>query len=110
MKLVRFKQGSAERMGALVGDTVIDLALARAAWAIHDGAKPDKAIEDSETRIPQSMRAFLSEGSAASDSAAAAAAHAMDYPSDLVNRRSITFPLSSVTLLPPVGDPQKIIC
>lgn len=110
MKLVRFKHGSAERMGALVGDTIVDLALARAAWAIHDGAEPAKALADAELRIPQTMRAFLSAGSAARDSAEAAAAHAMEYPTDMVEGRSITQPLSSATLLPPVGDPQKIIC
>src|SRR4051794_443694 len=110
MKLVRFKHGSSERMGALVGETVVDLALARAAWAIHDGADPAKAGADSEIRIPQSMRAYLAAGSPARESAAAAAAHAMEYPTDLVAGRSITLPLSSATLLPPVGDPQKIIC
>src|SRR5438067_1477796 len=99
MKLVRFKNGSAERVGALVGEKVIDLALARAAWAIHDGADPDKAVTDSEIRIPQSMRDFLTAGSAARDSAEAAAAHALEYPDDLVDGRSITFPLDSTSLL-----------
>ncbi len=110
MKLVRFKNGSAERLGAIVGERIVDLALARAAWAVADGADPDMAIRDSEIRIPQSMRDFLAAGSAARDSAEAAIANAVDHPDEVFDGRSINHALASATLLPPVGDPQKIIC
>src|SRR5437879_3145559 len=93
MKLVRFSNGNGERLGAICGETVLDL------------AKALTVVGGNSDLIPQSMRAFLSCGSASMDAAQTAVSFAEKRPDG-----AYCAPLSSVTLLPPVGDPQKIIC
>jgi 2-keto-4-pentenoate hydratase/2-oxohepta-3-ene-1,7-dioic acid hydratase in catechol pathway len=102
MKLVRFSNGSEARIGAVSGETVIDLQAALAAAAAGTGASPETAV----TRIPSGMREFL----AAGESALQAAQEAVSYATSAASDNSFSHPLSSVTLLHPIADPQKIIC
>src|SRR5262249_43175047 len=93
MKLVRFETPGGAAIGALTGDgaRVIDLAKA----AQLSGAS------DAAARFPASMTAFLARGAAGLKDAQTVAASA---PAEAA------FPLDSVRLLAPVGDPPKIMC
>lgn len=83
MKLVRFQTSGNVSLGALVDDnTVVDFSAA-------------------DPTLPTSMKALLALGSAGLQKAAAAITNAPD---------SAKIPLSSVQLLAPVGDAQKILC
>lgn len=86
MKLVRFRSGSEEKIGAVVGESVLDLA------AVWTGDAP----------LPSSMRAFLAD------------ADAVETARRIVAAASPTgdacTPLAETALLAPVGDPQKIVC
>lgn len=82
MKLVRFQSNGNVSIGALVDDAVVDFNAA-------------------DSSLPTSMKAFLALGAAGLERAAAAIANAPD---------SAKHALSSVKLLAPVGDAQKILC
>ncbi len=82
MKLVRFRGGDGVRIGVLVGEDVIDLQ-ALGCW--HN----------------DSMREFLDGGEALLAQVRDAIE---DAPGDAVH------PLSGVSLLAPIADPQKVIC
>ncbi|MCX6379178.1 MAG: fumarylacetoacetate hydrolase family protein [Armatimonadetes bacterium] len=83
MKLVRFQTSGNVSLGALVDDnTVVDFSAA-------------------DPTLPTSMKALLALGPAGLQKAVAAITNAPD---------SAKIPLSSVQLLAPVGDAQKILC
>ena len=87
MKLVRFRREGEIAIGVLLDqDIVVDLAAASGG--------------DTQ-RFPASMSQFLARGEAGRQDAAEVSSHASG---------DATYPLSSVTLLSPVGDPPKIMC
>lgn len=104
MKLVRFRGGLHERIGALVDGQIIDLASSLESALTAEGAPPDVAAREAAARIPQSMRTYLNLGGTGLRSARDAVACALDH--DSVPR----LPVESTRLVAPVGDPQKIIC
>jgi acylpyruvate hydrolase len=110
MKLVRFRSGDEERIGALVGEQVIDLCGALAAAMEGAGMSADVAELGAAARVPGSMRAFLGSDDGFYHVVEEAVAYAHSFPNHTANGRPITHPLASTPLLAPVGDPQKIIC
>ena len=106
MKLVRYLRNHEARIGALVGDNVVDLAAAYGLSAAESGSSEASA----EDVIPQSMRAFLGGGADTLRAAEQAAAFVVDRMDAVAHGEPISRPLASATLLAPVGDPQKIIC
>lgn len=79
MRLVTFSQGSGNRLGAVIGDNVLDLA---------------------RTDVPSDMLAFLEAGESAWERARKAAQEAECGVGGLI-------PLSQVTLLAPIPRPRK---
>jgi len=105
MKLVRFRHGgdAAAKLGAVVGDSVIDLR----------GAYEDRGTQHGTALpggIPDSMRAFLAGGEAARKAAEDAIEFAMAHPHRQYEGLPIVTPLASVQLLAPIADPLKIMC
>ncbi|HEX6667739.1 MAG TPA: fumarylacetoacetate hydrolase family protein [Solirubrobacterales bacterium] len=80
MRLVSYDAGDGARAGVLEGDLVID------AWAAL--GEPGRG----------SLRELVAEGRIG------------DLGGTLGDSGSPSFPLSSVQLLPPIGDPEKIVC
>jgi acylpyruvate hydrolase len=96
MKLVRFSQnGVSPRLGALEGDHVLDLQASLAATLTRRGVV--RAQEIAAALVPSSTRAFLEGGVASQDAVAS------------ISER-VVYPLSSVRLHAPIGDPGKFIC
>ena len=110
MKLVRFDSGQGSRIGAMGGDSVVDLQGALAAALQESGAPSSAAMAESAAQIPSSMRSFLALGGEGREAAERAAAFAAERPELQTDSGPISLPASLVTLLAPVGDPQKIIC
>ncbi|HLJ56362.1 MAG TPA: fumarylacetoacetate hydrolase family protein [Chthonomonadaceae bacterium] len=89
MKLVRFEADGRRAIGAFLDEdqVVVDLALA--------------AGEGEEAQFPASMAEFLARGDAGLLDAVAAVQRAA---------ADSTWPVKSVRLLAPIGDPNKILC
>lgn len=101
MKLVTFTAEDNTTIGAIVGEQVVDLPRACAAFqATVDGAQ--------QADLPPSMRAFL----AAGDTALQVAAKTLDWlATDGAGAlAAISHPLDAVKLAAPVPDPSKIVC
>ncbi|MCW8087105.1 fumarylacetoacetate hydrolase family protein [Sabulicella glaciei] len=92
MRLLSFEGEGGPRVGAALGDSVVDLAAALA------------ALGGDAAAIPGDMTAFLARGEAATVAAARALAFAARGENAALRR-----PLSSVTLLAPVPRPGKIL-
>ncbi len=94
MKLVTYYQAGTSRLGAVMGDVVIDLA----------GAQAARQGED----FPADMLTFLQAG----DEARQTAGEIIEWVES--NRKSAEEPfvhaLSDLTLAPPILNPSKIIC
>jgi 2-keto-4-pentenoate hydratase/2-oxohepta-3-ene-1,7-dioic acid hydratase (catechol pathway) len=110
MKLVRFRSGSEARIGAVVGDHIVDLRGAVAAAMAGGGVSIETAQREAALRVPSSMREFLSRGEELQHILHEATFFAEQYPTHVLNDRPIRLPLASTPLLAPVGDPQKVIC
>lgn len=80
MRLVTFREGNTDRVGARSGDRIIDLSAA-------------------DSSIPSDMRSFLEAG----DSARSAA-------ETVVNSKDPSFSADSVQILAPISNPEKVIC
>ncbi|MGC8667853.1 MAG: fumarylacetoacetate hydrolase family protein [Chthonomonadales bacterium] len=100
MKLVRFDAGDGARIGVLNGEPGSDGA------RVVDLEAAARILGLDRARFPQSMRAFLAEGSPALEAAKGILERFQTMPLD----PPAAFSLSSVRLCPPVGDPGKIIC
>jgi acylpyruvate hydrolase len=109
MKLVRFRSGSEERIGALIGGQVIDVAAALAGAMGAAGMSADVAALQAAARVPRSMRAFLGLEGGFRPVVQEALAFAQSLAGQATGQ-PVVLPLSDTTLLAPVGDPQKIIC
>jgi acylpyruvate hydrolase len=92
MRLLTFHAEGGDRLGALLGDQVLDLGLAYKAMTGEAGAS-----------WPQDMIALLREGKEALEKASAAIAYGKEHPGGICQ------PMSRVTLLPPVPRPGKVI-
>jgi acylpyruvate hydrolase len=108
MKLVTFEPApGCERLGALISDKVLDLALAGKAMAAATG---------SEMQIlPSNMMTFLNQGDAAIENAGkvidwAAPDLAKTGKVSMESGDVVSYSLDSVRLLAPVPFPPKILC
>ena len=80
MRLVTFREGGRDRVGARVGDSIVDL-------SAGDGS------------IPSDMRSFLEAGDAARSKA-----------EDVLAGGGATFSAGDVQILAPIANPEKLIC
>jgi len=104
MKLVRYSvQGSAPRLGNLVGDRVRCLAETYRRYLTGRGVA--RAAELAHGLFPPSTRRFLEAGAAAED-----ALEAMEDAVRAGRLEWVTHPLGAVTLHAPLHDPEKFIC
>lgn len=106
MRLLTFMAGPIQRVGILVGDTVVDATVAYAAALAADGHP--KADEVATAVLPPSMRAVLAGGLAP-----LRFVHDRVKSDPVLSGRHgarIAYRLDEVRILPPVPDPQKIVC
>jgi acylpyruvate hydrolase len=112
MRLVTFAVAGDARLGAVLGDTVVDLGGAYAAWSRM--ANPGDAGSAAAAQMgifPFTMVSFLQAGALAREVATRALAFAAQ-PENLaaLKRLGMAFPADRVTYLPPILRPNKIIC
>jgi len=96
MKLVTYRENNAPRFGALVGDRVLDLARASAAYRATDAA-----IE----AIPDRIEAFFERSEALLPSLRKVVKRFADAPDEALSSK-----LAAVKLLAPIQRPPKIVC
>jgi 2-keto-4-pentenoate hydratase/2-oxohepta-3-ene-1,7-dioic acid hydratase in catechol pathway len=89
MKLISFVVNGDTRIGAVVGDTVVDL---------------NATLAKSGQGIPSDMAAFLAQGQSVMNRAKEAV-----QQFEKGGKSAVTAPLSSVTLLAPIPRPPKIM-
>ncbi len=112
MKLLTFVAGPAQRVGALVGDTVVDVTVAYAA-ALAAEAHP-RAEGAAAGMLPPNMRDVLRGGAAAIEAARRGVRFVEGRlkggpaPTGPGGAR-IAYPLKDVRVCAPVPDPQKVI-
>jgi len=109
MKLVTFEDSTrrgAKRIGAIAGDSIIDL---NAALACHlgDQANAGRDSEMANAAIPSDMVDFLSGGSASMDSAKQALENFSKYTKGL-DGHPIAHPIAETRLLAPLPRPASI--
>ena len=113
MKLLTFVAGPAQRVGALVNETVVDLTSAYAAALAAEGHPRAEGV--AAAIIPPNMREFLQGG----DAALEAARRGVRFAEDRMRAGGqvvgpggtrALYPLKEVRVRPPVPDPQKIVC
>jgi 2-keto-4-pentenoate hydratase/2-oxohepta-3-ene-1,7-dioic acid hydratase in catechol pathway len=107
MKLSTYLQAGERRVGAVVGDTLIDLARARAHMLAAHGETEARAIADAE--LPGDLVRILARP-AGLDAARAAANHGAGLDTELARRELVALSFSDVSLLPPLPKPPKIVC
>lgn len=112
MKLVTFVAGPGPRVGALVDETVVDVAAAYAALLAAQGHGRPEGV--AAALLPPSMREILQGG----DEALAAARRGVSFVEERLRGGAavkapggarVIYPLKEVTLRAPVPDPQKVI-
>lgn len=112
MRLVTFAVAGDARLGALLGDVVVDLGGAYAAW--QRMASPADAGGAAAVELgifPFTMVSFLQAGVPARE----VATHALGFAAEPQNLAALTrlgmvFPADQVTYLPPILRPGKILC
>ncbi len=112
MRLVTFSVAGDARLGALLGESVVDLGGAYAAWQRMANPADAGGAAAAELGIfPFMMVSFLQAGAAAREVATQALAFAAE-PENLaaLTRLGVAFPADQVTHLPPILRPNKIIC
>lgn len=109
MKLATFRIHTEERVGAVVGDEVVDLCSAYASLLEGDGES--NAVLWAEAAVPPRMIDFLSGGTASLDAAEEALEYAIENP-DIrgVKGERLVMGLEEVKLLAPVPRPGKVYC
>ncbi|HTX07353.1 MAG TPA: fumarylacetoacetate hydrolase family protein [Solirubrobacteraceae bacterium] len=108
MKLVTFLLGGDVRLGAIGGESIVDLNRAYAALE-RSHARP-AAQASADAVVPTEVVDFLALGDTALDAARAAIDYANALPPDLAARMLVTVSTGEAELLPPVPKPPKIIC
>jgi len=113
MRLLTFVGGPAQRVGALVDETVVDVAVAYAAALAAEGHPRADGV--ASATLPPDMREILQGGDAAMEAVRKAVSFA---EARLKGGREVVgsggaraaYPLKEVRLRPPVTNPQKIVC
>lgn len=98
MKFVTYEHGDEARLGALVGDEIVDLQAAEQALAHYDPTFV----------FPNDMIELLTEGEAGLAKAKTAVSAVLDGP--LTGKDDLRLSADSVKILPPIPRPGKIIC
>jgi len=104
VRLVTYVRGGATSVGIVDDDTIWDLPDSHAA-AAQDG----KAAKGASF-LPDRMKAFIALGDAGIDAALVAVTHVAKAGRAQWVGRPLATPLAGATLLPPVPDPEKILC
>ncbi len=113
MKLLTFVAGPAQRVGALLGETVVDVTVAYAAALAAEGHPRPEGV--AVVLVPPDMRELLQGGDAALEAVrrgvrlAEERAQGGRQPTGPGGARML-YPLQEVRLRPPVPDPQKVVC
>jgi acylpyruvate hydrolase len=113
MRLVSFRHHEQPRIGALLGESVIDLRRAYRACLESAGERIDPG--EADRIVPAEMTGFLAGGAATMAAARRALAfnkERMDDGAGLSCDRAggVSFPLEEIKLLSPIPRPGKIIC
>ena len=113
MKLLTFVAGPGQRVGALVGETVVDLTVAYAAALAAEGDPRPEGV--AAATLPPDMRDILQGGEWAME----AARHGVAFAEERLKGgrelagpggARLAYPLKEVWVRPPVANPQKIVC
>jgi acylpyruvate hydrolase len=105
MRLVTFTTGNDMRVGALIGEQVIDLSGAYGVW------RTDQSAESTVAAFPESVLAFLQADPPARELFTQVYAFATQQEQlSLLAQRGLVHALKQVQLLPPIARPGKIIC
>src|SRR5271154_6475014 len=107
MKLSTYLLAGERRVGAVVGDTLIDLTHARAHMLRAAGEPEAAAIAAAE--LPGDLMRILARP-AGLDTARAAADHGAGLDAELARRELVALSFADVVLLPPLPSPPKIVC
>jgi 2-keto-4-pentenoate hydratase/2-oxohepta-3-ene-1,7-dioic acid hydratase in catechol pathway len=107
MKLSTYLLAGERRVGAVVGDTLIDLARSRAHMLRAQGETEAGAIAAAE--LPGDLVRILARPGGL-DTARAAADHGAGLDAELARRELVTPSFADVTLLAPLPSPPKIVC
>ncbi len=113
MKLLTFVAGPAQRVGALVDETVVDVGVAYAAALAAEGHPRAEGV--AAAMLPPDLREILQAGEAAMEAVrkgAGFAAGRLQGGREEVGPGGarMTYPLKEVRVRPPVTNPQKIVC
>lgn len=113
MKLVTFSVLNAyprqERIGAVEGDKVIDLAAAYRAWLLDSGKSDINAVYSiAGALLPHDMTAFLEGGDVSMEAARQAVAFAKNVSVDIVKEEKICYSSDEVKLHAPVPRPRLL--
>lgn len=111
MKLVTFKAHTEERIGALVGDKVLDLTSAYAVYLREAHGRENAGIL-APGLIPPSMKGFLTGGEGAMEAARETLRYMEGQPGDKegLDGESLWLGLGGVRLEAPVPSPGKLYC
>ena len=113
MKLLTFVAGPAQRVGALVNDTVVDVTVAYAAALAAEGHPRAEGV--AAAVVPPDMREILQGG----DAALEAVRRGVRFVEERLRGAGplvgpggarALYPLKEVWVRPPVPDPQKVVC
>ncbi len=108
MRLATYLQAGQERLGAVDGDTLIDLNRAVAALARSRGHAAPQAAADAA--VGTDVLQFLELGADAVAAAREAVAHVAGLAPAQARAELLVADVAEVTLLPPVPRPPKIVC
>lgn len=111
MRLVSYRTNGSCKLGALVGEWVVDLSWAYAAFQHRSWLREDVAFE--ETPMLAVMDAFLESGPAGKTAAEQAinfVHEQLDAERDSLTAGGILIPQTEGTLCPPVQSAGKILC
>jgi 2-keto-4-pentenoate hydratase/2-oxohepta-3-ene-1,7-dioic acid hydratase in catechol pathway len=108
MRLASFLQAGEVRLGAVVGDRVIDLNRAYADVRRTGGHPMPQA--DADAVVPTDVVSFLALGEPALSAAATALEHVRNLEQGAAAVALLAIPVADIELLPPVPHPPKIVC
>ena len=113
MRLVTYRRAGRERLGAMLGDWIVDLHRAYRAY-LKFTTGPDLPSRSSRL-VPLSMLALLTLGESSVEAARAALSHVQALLSDptaskALRAQGILIPRAGISLAAPVPRPGKVIC
>ncbi|BBK39252.1 hypothetical protein STAQ_43300 [Allostella sp. ATCC 35155] len=104
VRLVTYQRGGTTSIGIVDDDAVWDIP------DCHAAALADGRGGKGPSFLPAAMRSFIALGDAGVDAAISAATHVKEQGRARWLGRVLRTPLAETRLLPPVPDPEKILC